>query len=300
MIEEQIGSYAMRLMIDGVTTVVRSSSRVMMDIVAKYAAERERMSEAEKMQQLYKKHPIEAFLKEGKEPGAITLSKEDAQKVVDPLVSAGVPVYVVADDMSNGSIIAFDKKLSSVVQEYCKRLEVSEYNLEQSSTKRTETREHKLHTNIEKVQNPEVSKSEPEMVREDKPELKIPDLSDVNKAKEGEAKKENFPKALEEKKAVIDLSEQNLTASQEITDQDSLEEKESLTAPEVSKTDLINSQDGLPDPMTQPISLNLDSKNKRKRSFRQEFAKYEQAAKVRDEARRQARIVAKGLEHEKG
>ena len=81
MLEEQVGSYAMRLMVDGVTTVVKSSSRVMMDIVAKYAAEREKMSEAEKMQQYYKKNPCEAFLKDGKEPGAITLNKEDAQKI---------------------------------------------------------------------------------------------------------------------------------------------------------------------------------------------------------------------------
>lgn len=299
MLEEQVGSYAMRLMVDGVTTVVKSSSRVMMDIVAKYAAEREKMSEAEKMQQYYKKNPCEAFLKDGKEPGAITLNKEDARKLLDPLSKAGIPIYVVSDDISNNKLLVFDKKLSSVIQEYCKRLGLIEYSLEQSSTKRFEQYEHKLHTNMEKVQNPEDSKAEIE--REDKVEQKNSDVIKSNKTLEhsnsNEDKEANFPEALKEQKLTKDLSEPNLIAYQEIVNPDSLEEKENLTVQEASKTDFINSQDGLPDPMKQAISLNQENSKKQNKSFKQSFAKYEQEAKVREESRRQARTIAKGLEN---
>lgn len=298
MLEEQVGSYAMRLMIDGVTTVVRSSSRVMMDIIAKYAAERERMNEAEKLQQYYKKNPCEAFLKEGKEPGAITLNKEDAQKLVDPLSKAGIPIYVVTDDISNSKLIVFDKKVSSVVQEYCKRLEITDYNLEQSSTKRLESYEHKLHTNLEK--SPNLGESMTEKERENGVEQNNPDVIKSDNTSEhsisNEDKTANFSEALKERTSTKDLSEPSLITYQEIVNPDLLEEKENSTVQAASKMDLINSQDDLPELTTQAISLNHGENNKKSKSFKQFFFKYEQEAKVREEARRQAKTLTKGLE----
>lgn len=286
MMDEQIGQFAMRLVLDGVPTVVRSTSRMMMDIIAKYAAERERMSEAEKMQALYKKHPIEAFLKEGKEPGAMTLLKEDAQKVVEKAGTAGIPIYVVTDEYTNHATLAFDKKVSSVLQQYMKQLGIDEYNVSQSTTKK-EVGDRPLHTDINLNRNKEEEHTKNKEVRDDKSESR----AGVQQEKRSEESERNFPQALKEK---TDLSEPHLIVSQECEVEEASVEKDILTDHKDLKQDSSISKDDLPDPAKQPISLNHDAKNnKRKKSFKEEFYKYEQEAKLYNETRKQAHNLMK-------
>ncbi|SCW69134.1 hypothetical protein SAMN02910456_02622 [Ruminococcaceae bacterium YRB3002] len=114
MYEEQVASQVLRFMVDGVETVFRASSQVLVDCFAKYLAKREQMSREEKEKALINNHPLEAIA-QGKISGStITMNAEDAEKLITSCEGRGIRFDVLADQ-EDTCILIYNSAYASVI-----------------------------------------------------------------------------------------------------------------------------------------------------------------------------------------
>lgn len=119
MYEEDI---ALRVMTQAGTYVVRASSKLAEDVLAKYLAKRAMMSKEQQHQELLKNNPMEALVQRGIPVSmAMIRNEEDATKLITRCKNANINLYIQQDKEAAGDpnarvILVWDKNYDSLVQ----------------------------------------------------------------------------------------------------------------------------------------------------------------------------------------
>ncbi len=103
MFEDQVSGQIIRVMVDGVEVVFQSASKVLLDCIGKYMAERDKMKQEDRDKALIKGNPLEALI-QGKisECGAISLPDNDAARLIETSQAQGITYvpFKTGDEMT--------------------------------------------------------------------------------------------------------------------------------------------------------------------------------------------------------
>lgn len=122
--EEAIAHEIIKFYIEGTMFMMKTSSQIMMDVIARFLVKRAQWSEERKAEELRKNNPMEALIQKGKTVSVEFFeNQEGATKLIDRCNKYNIPLYIQGRGEKE-VLVVYDESYTNMVNVFKRQLDI--------------------------------------------------------------------------------------------------------------------------------------------------------------------------------